>query len=124
MRESQRVVTTRKPIALALEAVLMIANIAADAVPTELLWPISRVLGEAEYAHSLVVERVWLGQVQDVEFDRVPIAGVADSEEEPLRMTVCIDVVLEHQVVLVVADFHRCEQVSSFESRFKNQCLI
>ena len=50
--------------------------------------------------------------------------SVAHPEEEPLGVTVSVNVVLQDQVVLVVAHFHRCKQVSSFKARFKDQGLV
>jgi len=44
VRERQRVVAPSEPISLALEAVLVVADISTDSVPAELFRPISRNL--------------------------------------------------------------------------------
>lgn len=44
VRERQRVVAPSESIALTFEAVLVVADIATDSVPTELFWSISRNL--------------------------------------------------------------------------------
>ena len=49
---------------------------------------------------------------------------VANSEEEPLCVTVSIDVVLKHQVILIVTDFHSAKQIASFEARFEDKRLV
>ena len=124
MRESQRVIAATKPIAFTLEAILVVADVLADAMPGELFWPISCRLREAEHAHAIVVEGVWLGEVQDVELDREILASVANFEEELLRVPVCVYIILKHQIVLSLTHFHRSEQIARLEPRLKDQSLI
>ena len=96
MGPGQRVVGAAESVALSLKVVQMVTDIGAHSVPRELLGAVARVLRERKDAHALVVERVGFGEVEDVEFDGVTAACVAYSEEEPLRVAVCVDVVLQH----------------------------
>ncbi len=96
VREGQRVVAPAEAIALPLEAVLLVVYVRADSVPGELVRAVSRVLRERKHAHAIVVERVRLGEVQNIEFYFHILPRVADSEEEPLCMAIGINVILQH----------------------------
>ena len=96
VRPRQRVVAAVEAVTLALEAVLVVADVTADAVPAQLLGAVARHLRERQHAHPFVVKRIRLRQVKDVEFDGVALASVTDSEEEPLRVPVRVDIVLQH----------------------------
>ena len=93
-------------------------------MPTQLLRSISFQLREAEHAHALVIERVRLGQVQNVELDFKFVTSVAHAEEEPLCVSISVDIILKNEIIFVVAHFHRRKQVSCFESGFKDERLI
>ena len=109
MRESQRVVRSTKSITFALEAIPVIADVVANAVPGKLLWPVSRHLRETQHAHTFIIEGVRLSQVQDVELYGKIASGVSNSEEKPLCVAIRIDVILQNKIVLVITDFHRCQ---------------
>ena len=94
----------------------MVGDIFADAMPAQLVRAITRQLRKTKHSHALVVKRIWLGQVKNVEFDAEACACVADTEEEPLSVTVCVYVVLQYQVILIVADFHRAQEVACLET--------
>ena len=67
VRESQSVIASAETVTLTFETVLMVANVLADTMPGELFGAVSGYLGEAEHAHAVVVERVGLGKVKDVD---------------------------------------------------------
>ena len=96
VRKRECIITTGKPIPFSFKAILIIANLVANSMPTEFFGSIAQVLGETKNSHPFIVQRVWLGQVQDVKLYSVAISGVSNSEEEPLRMAVCVYVVLKN----------------------------
>ena len=100
VRESQSVIASAETVTLTFETVLMVANVLADTMPGELFGAVSGYLGEAEHAHAVVVERVGLGKVKDVELYLVILASISHSEEEPLSVAVCVDIILKDQVIL------------------------
>ena len=69
VREGQSEVAPIPAISFAFEGVPVVADVVADAVPGELLGAVAAHLREAKYAHTLIVERVWLRQVQDIKLD-------------------------------------------------------
>lgn len=94
--EGQCVVAATPTVPFSLERVLIVADVVAHAVPTQLLRSIARVLREAQHSHAFVVKRIRLGQVEDVELNSVVFPSVSDPEEEPLSVTICVDVILQH----------------------------
>ena len=56
---------------------------------------------EAEDLHAIVIKRVSLGKVDDVEGCRSTLSSVCNPEEEPLSVSIGVDVVLKKQIVLV-----------------------
>lgn len=89
-------------------------------MPAQLLRSISFQLREAEHTHALVIQRVRLGQVQNVELNFKFVTSVAHAEEEPLCVSISVDIILKNEIIFVVTNFHRRKQVSCFESGFKD----
>ena len=54
------------------------------------------VVGEAQHLHAIVIKRVWFGQVYYVKPYFHVFAGVANSEEVPLCMTVRVDIITQN----------------------------
>lgn len=69
--------------------------------------------------HALTEQWFWLVQIQNVELDHFIFGRVAYSEVKPLIMTVCVDVILKHQIIFIIADFDSQIQISTFKPRFK-----
>lgn len=90
-----------------LEFVLVVNNAFAYSVPACALF-VLQLVREAQDLHAIVVQGVWFGQVNYIKSDFLALAGVADSEEVPLRVAVGIDVILEDEVVLVVVELDGC----------------
>lgn len=61
-----------------------------------------QLVREAQNFHSVVVEGIWLCEVNDVESDFFALSSSTYSKEIPLRMAVGVDVVLQNQIVFVV----------------------
>ena len=72
----------------------------------------------------MVVERVWLEQVDDVEPVRLPRHGVGYSEVVPLGVAARVVVWLENQVIFKLIDLNCPAKVARFEARFKDQRLV
>lgn len=79
-----------------------------------------RVLAIAKYFHAFVVQTIRLGKVQNIELHFQSSPRVRAPEEIPLSVTIRVDIVLKHKVVLIVTHFHRCKQISSLEPTFEN----
>ena len=55
--------------------------------------------------HSVVVKRIWFRKINDIELHFGILSGIANSEEKPLGMTVCVDIVLKNEIILIVRNF-------------------
>ena len=97
------------------EVVWKVVDISADPVPSNLLLIASLQTRVAQHLHAVIVQRVWLGQVKYVELDCLALSNVAGSEEEPLSMSVSVDVVLQDEVIFTVTHFDRCQQIACFK---------
>ena len=78
-------------------------------------------MAESEHTHALVVETVWLCEVDDVEADLLVLLGVGYPKEVPLRVTVGVDIILKDQVVLVERQLYCDHQIARFKPRLKNE---
>lgn len=56
---------------------------------------------------SIVEERIWFPQIDDIEFDRFVFRWVGDPEVKPLRIALGIYVILEQQVILQFTYLYR-----------------
>ena len=106
MRESKCVVCfvgETVTMHLVLDMVLVVLNVGANPVPTNVfLLRVARGVGQDP--HPLIIQTVRLGEVNDIKSYFVALFCVADSEEVPLGVPICVNIVLEDQVVLVLAD--------------------
>jgi hypothetical protein len=72
-----------------------------------------------------LVERVGLGQVQDVERDLGRLVRLVDYlEVVPLRVAFGVDVILEPQVVLHIVDFARLAQITRLKPTIEDQLIV
>jgi len=86
--------------------------------------PLGGLVGVDEGLHALVVEGLGLDEVEEVEPDLEAPARVCDLEEEPLRVALGVDVVLENQVVLEVGELLRELQVAGLELGLEDQRAV
>jgi hypothetical protein len=70
--------------------------------------------------HTIIVETLGLDHIQHVEFDFEAFTSIRYPEVEPLSVAFGVDVVLENQVVLLVALLVSKLEITRFEARFKN----
>lgn len=77
-----------------------------------------------EWLHTLIVVRVWLHEIDDVEAVLSVFSSVLNTEEIPLRVAVCAVVVFEVQVVFGVRYLDSLAQVTTLETTLEYQRLI
>ena len=80
-------------ITVLLEGILIVIDVLTYPVPAYTL-DILNLAGIAKNLHTIVVEGVWLCQVDDIKSNFQPLLGIADSIEKPLCMSICIYIVL------------------------------
>ena len=85
--------------------ILVVADVGTDAMPPQFFIS-CLILTVREHPHPLVVKTVRLGQVNNVEPNFLAFGCVTNSEEEPLSVSIGIDVILEHQIVFILRDLH------------------
>ena len=131
MREREGVVVSLEvDLVLPSVVVLIVAHVLATSAPAELLrlslqnGLLLLLVRVDQDLHALVVETLGFDHVEHIEFDLHSFPDVAHSEEEPLGVSFGVHIILQDEVVLVVADFVRQLEVSRLESRLKNESLI
>ena len=82
-------------------AVLVVFDIITGLEPTNLLF-LSTLLRVDRNLHPKVEQTIRLGEVEDVEADCLTSTCIHRAEVEPLRMALCVDVVLHEEVILVI----------------------
>lgn len=101
MGEREGVVVSGEPNVLLLVVVLEVCDVCPQTMPAAILLLFgSRRKGQDP--HSIIVERVTFGEVENVELDCVSLADVGYFEEVPLRVPVSVDIILQEHIVLVV----------------------
>lgn len=81
--------------------VLVVADVCTDSVPPQFFIS-CLILAVREHPHPLVVKTVRLGKVYYVEPYFLAFGCVTNSEEEPLSVSIRIDVILQHQIVFIL----------------------
>lgn len=94
VREGQREEVPNKfGISIFLECILIVVNLLAAPVPAH-PFVLLEFVREAQYLHSVVVERVWFGEIDNIEFDFFASLCIIEPEEVPLGVPIRIDVIL------------------------------
>jgi hypothetical protein len=57
------------------------------------------LVAETQDFHSVVVQWIWFGKVKNIEFYCMALGGVCTPEKVPLRISICVYVVLQNKVV-------------------------
>lgn len=73
------------------------------------------------YFLSKVIERVVLLEVDHIQSIDHPWPQVRKGEVEPLRMTPCVDIRAQNQIVLVGTRLDGAAEVPRFETRFEEE---
>ena len=63
----------------------------------------SLILGHGEDSRFHTVLKQWefLGHIDNIEFDVIPFRHISDTEEEPLIITLSIDIILQDKVIFI-----------------------
>ena len=102
---------------------LVIRDIEAISAPTHPIF-LGLLDGVDEWFHPLVVIRVGLHEIYDIEAVDLVFPRVLHPKEEPLGEAISAVVVLEVQVVFAVTDLDSLAKVSALKATFKNEGLI
>jgi hypothetical protein len=105
---------------LPLHGVLVIADIFSVTVPANTSRTVGFLCRIQERLLSLVVGAIRLDQINDVELIADVLASVRHSKVEPLRVGRRLVVVLEDQVVSIIAHVDCPAQVSGLKPRLEN----
>ena len=74
--------------------------------------------------HTVIVERVGLDQVDDVESVVLTCFSVGYTEVIPLCVTSCVVIRLQDKIILVLIDLNCSSEISTLESRLKHECIV
>ena len=107
---------------IAAEAVVVISDFGAGPVPPDIFVG-GHLLAVDKDFHPLVVQTVWLAQIQHVEA-HLAAENIRSAEKEPLSMPRRIYIILKEQEIIVRAGFDSSGQVSRFKSALKNDRRI
>jgi hypothetical protein len=78
-----------------------------------------------QWLHSLVVKRVGLDQVYEVELVGLILARVSHPEVIPLRLDYCCAMILfKLKVIFKFRDLHSLSKISAFKSAFKYKGIV
>jgi len=72
----------------------------------------------------MIIQRVWLHQVDDIEAVGLACLRVGNAEVEPLSVATRVIIWLQDQVVLIFVDLNCAPQVTALESRLEKQCHV
>ena len=107
--ECERVVASLEVrLMLSSVVVLVVAHILSSSRPALFFIFLSKLLHSlrvAENFHAFVVETLRLDHVKQVKLNFSSFLNVSHSEVEPLCMSFGVDIVLNHQIVLLLAHF-------------------
>ena len=73
-------------------------------MPTDIFF-LCMFLGVDQNFHTFVVQGVWLTKIKQTESDWGISFGIWSSEEKPLGVTACINVILKRQIIVLFIDF-------------------
>lgn len=103
--------------------VLKVADVVAAPVPAQVL--LLRLLYRVDDdLHAALVQARVLAQVHDVELALVPLESVRHLEEEPLRVPICINIVLNEQVVLCLGNLADEGKVATLEAGLEDEGFV
>ena len=101
MRKREGVVVSVETNVFLLVTVLKVGDVCPQTVPATILLLFGS-RRKSQDPHSIIVERVTFGEVEDVELDCVALANVCYFEEVPLSVPVSVDIILQEHIILVV----------------------
>lgn len=84
---------TLEACTVSLISVLIIIDIRCYSVPADIFLLLDMVT-KTKHFHSIVIKGFWFGKIEHVELDALAFSCVSDSEEIPLGVAICVDVIL------------------------------
>lgn len=111
---------------LFLQRVLEVAYVLAVTVPADTL-PVVAVrhfLGVEERLHPLIVGALWLHKVYEIELVGCELPCVRHFEVKPLGISCSVMVVLQDQVIFILANLHSAPKVSRLKSALEDQGVV
>lgn len=121
--ESEGEVGSEESALISLISISMIIDSFSDPMPSNTLLFLYFVAKTKDF-HSIIVQGVRFGQVQDVEFYFLTLCCIGASEEIPLGVSIGVYVVLKHQVVLIFGYFDCGKQIARLKARLKDKGFI
>ena len=109
---------------LAFKRILVVVYVLTNPMPAKFWVTFTRADWITEDPHTVIVERIWFRQVKYIEFDCVTLERICNSEEVPLGVTICVDIILKYEVILLITNFHCSKQIPSLEPRLKNESFV
>ncbi len=108
---------------LSLHRVLVVADVVARANPSA-AGLLGGHVGVHQWPHAVVVERVWLDEVDDVESVLLACLRVGYTEVVPLSVAPRVVVWLQDEIVLVLVDLDGSAKIAAFKSGLKEQSVV
>ena len=93
MGKSESEVGADEPIIVSSVLVSEVIDILTDSVPSY-TFSVFKFIAKAKDFHAIVVKTIRFCQIKHVELDFLTSSSVTDPEEVPLRMSICVDVIL------------------------------
>ena len=93
MSKSESEVGADEPIIVSSVLVSEVIDILTDSVPSY-TFSVFKFIAKAKDFHAVVVKTIRFCQIKHVELDFLTSSSVTDPEEVPLRMSICVDVIL------------------------------
>ena len=72
----------------------------------------------------MIVKGVWFHEIDDVETILLSSTRVSNAEVVPLGVASCVVIRLENQIVFILIDLNCTAQITTFEARFKKECIV
>jgi hypothetical protein len=111
------------PRILSLHRVLVVADVTSCSDP-----PTPRLLGGGlgvhQWPHAMIIERVWLDEVDNIEPIILSSLRVGHAEVVPLSVASRVVIWLQDQVILILVDLNGSAQIATFEPGFEQESVV
>jgi len=105
------------------DSILEVTDIITAFVPPDVML-VSLLLAVDRDLHTVIEKAIRLRVVEQVETNFGLLSGVLHLEEEPLGVSLSVDIVGHQKVIFDFGNFLRKVKVAAFESGFKYECLV
>lgn len=106
-----------------LEFIFIIINLFSNSMPPDVLF-LFLFLGEAQNLHTIIIKRIRFCEINYIESNFLTFLEVGNSIEEPLSMSIGINIILQNQVIFILSNLHCCKQITRFKATFKKKRFI